>query len=73
MSAKKEPIPSAKIVLLGEAATGAKTSLAIRFVNDVFDEKVEPTIGAAFRCKVTEVDGIKMKLQIWGLCSNRQE
>ena len=73
MSAKKESIPTAKIVLLGESATGAKTSLVIRFVKDTFDERGTATIGASFLAKVVEVDGFQVKLEIWGLCSNTQE
>ena len=46
---------------------GAKTSLALRFVRDTFLEMPTPTIGAAFMCKVVDVDGVKVKLEIWGL------
>ena len=70
MSAEKEPIPGAKIVLVGASATGAKTSLAIRFVKGVFDCEVSATIGAQYLRKVVEVDGIRMKLEIWGLHLN---
>ena len=70
MSAKKESIPSAKIVLLGESATGAKTSLVLRFVKDTFDKRGTATIGSSLLQKVVEVDGFQVKLEIWGLCSN---
>ena len=72
MSAGKETVPTAKIVLLGEAATGAKTALALRFVKDTFDDREPSTVGAAFLQKVVEVDGLQVKLKIWGLCSNTQ-
>ena len=73
MSAEKDSIPAAKVVLLGDMAIGAKTSLAIRFARDMFDEGVAPTTGACFFCRVAEVDGMKVKLEIWGLCWNTQE
>ena len=70
MSAGTISTLTAKVVLLGESATGAKTSLALRFVLDIFDERPTPTIGAAFMCKVVEVDSVKVKLEIWGLHLN---
>ena len=70
MSANKEFIPSARIVLLGASSVGAKTSLALRFVQSTFDDHGSPTIGAAFICKVVEVDGVKVKLEMWGLHLN---
>ena len=66
MSAK-ESVPSVKIVLLGGSGVGAKTSLVIRYLKRVYDEKVTPTIGAAFLHKLVEVEGFKVKLVIWGL------
>lgn len=70
MSTEEGFTPSAKVALLGESATGAKTSLALRFVHDTFDERPLPTIGATFMCKVVDVDGVKVKLEIWGLHLN---
>ena len=70
MSAKKESIPCAKIVLLGASSVGAKTSLAVRFVKDTFDEQGCATVGASFIAKVVEVDGVKLNLQMWGLHQN---
>ena len=70
MSTETGFTPSAKVVLLGDVATGAKTSLALRFVRDTFLEMPTPTIGAAFMCKVVDVDGVKVKLEIWGLHLN---
>ena len=66
MSAK-ESVPSAKIVFLGAPAVGAKTCLLHRYLKREFDEKLPSTLGAAFFCKLVEVEGIKMKLVIWGL------
>ena len=66
MSAK-ESVPSAKIVFLGAPAVGAKTCLLHRYLKREFDEKLPSTLGAAFFCKLVEVEGIKVKLEIWGL------
>lgn len=49
-----------KIVLLGDASVG-KTSIAERFLKNVYDEKKTSTIGAAFCC--LKIDNIK--LNIW--------
>ena len=72
MSAENEPTQSVKVVLLGDVCTGAKTSLALRFIKNSFDEGVPATIGAAFFAKTLEVDGIIAKLEIWGLHQNAQ-
>jgi small GTP-binding protein len=54
----------AKIVLLGDTGVG-KTSLALRFTQDVFQPRINPTIGASFLMKNMEVDDQKLKIQIW--------
>lgn len=54
-----------KIVLLGDAAVG-KSSIASRFVHDVYKEEREATIGASFLCRQIQVsDKSWMKLEIW--------
>jgi GTPase SAR1 family protein len=40
----------AKIVLLGDSAVG-KTSIALRYVQDLFSSSSNPTIGASFLTK----------------------
>ncbi len=40
----------AKIVLLGDSAVG-KTSIALRYVQDIFSSSSNPTIGASFLTK----------------------
>jgi len=57
-------ILEAKIVLLGDTGVG-KTSLALRFTQDVFQPRINPTIGASFLMKNMEIDDQKLKLQIW--------
>jgi len=53
-----------KLVLLGEMNSG-KTSLVYRLVKNMFVERMEPTIGAAFMVKNLLVDGVQIKLEIW--------
>eukprot|EP01094_Clydonella_sp_ATCC50884_P007937 TRINITY_DN1719_c0_g1_i1.p1 TRINITY_DN1719_c0_g1~~TRINITY_DN1719_c0_g1_i1.p1 ORF type:complete len:216 (-),score=45.82 TRINITY_DN1719_c0_g1_i1:218-865(-) len=54
----------AKVVLLGDTGVG-KTSIALRYCQNVFYSRLNPTIGASFLTKAIVVDGIKIKLQIW--------
>eukprot|EP01113_Clastostelium_recurvatum_P013531 TRINITY_DN1718_c0_g1_i1.p1 TRINITY_DN1718_c0_g1~~TRINITY_DN1718_c0_g1_i1.p1 ORF type:complete len:237 (-),score=48.24 TRINITY_DN1718_c0_g1_i1:142-822(-) len=53
-----------KLVLLGEMNSG-KTSLVYRLVRNTFQDRMEPTIGAAFMVKSMVVDGVPVKLEIW--------
>jgi len=54
----------AKIVLLGDTGVG-KTSIALRFTQDTFQTRTNPTIGASFLMKNMQVEDTKIKLQIW--------
>ena len=56
-----------KIVLVGPASSGAKTSLIHRFIEGTFTQNTLPTIGAYFGMKKIEVEGKLFKLEIWGL------
>lgn len=53
-----------KIVLVGSSGVG-KSSLLIRFVDDEFKGDLLATIGVDFRFRTLEIDGKKVKLQIW--------
>jgi small GTP-binding protein len=53
-----------KIVLIGEAGTG-KTCLVRRFCQGVFPVGQAATIGVDFLIKTVEINGEKIKLQIW--------
>ncbi|KAJ3377210.1 Vacuolar protein sorting-associated protein 21 [Entophlyctis sp. JEL0112] len=53
-----------KLVLLGEAAVG-KSSLVLRFVNNEFPKKKEPTIGAAFLTQKCRLEDKIIKFEIW--------
>lgn len=53
-----------KIIIIGDPGVG-KSSLLVRFTDDTFHESYISTIGVDFRIKTVEVDGLKIKLQIW--------
>ena len=53
-----------KLLLIGESSVG-KTSVMFRFSDDVFSYTNIPTIGIDFKIKTVEIDGKKIKLQIW--------
>ena len=53
-----------KIVLVGNSAVG-KSSLMLRFADDSFSNNYVNTIGVDFRFKTFEVDGKRVKIQIW--------
>jgi small GTP-binding protein len=51
-------------VIVGDAGVG-KTSLLVRFVDNIYTEKILLNIGADFKTKTIEVEGNSVKLQIW--------
>jgi small GTP-binding protein len=54
-----------KVVLIGDSSTG-KTSMLLRFAENIFNEHYICTIGVDFKIKTLIVDGYKtIKLQIW--------
>ena len=53
-----------KIVLLGSFGVG-KTSLVRRFVDDVFFDKYDTTIGVSIKKKSVSIDGKSLILSIW--------
>ncbi len=55
-----------KTILIGEGGVG-KTSLAVRYTEDRFDERMKMTIGANFLSKRVTVDGREITLVIWDL------
>lgn len=55
-----------KIVMLGSFAVG-KTSLIQRFVNSIFSEKYQTTIGVKIDQKVVTVDKTDVNLLLWDL------
>merc|ERR1719215_2100419 len=53
-----------KLLLLGDSAVG-KSSLLVRFSEDIFDENFVLTIGVDFKWKQVERNGAKLKIQVW--------
>jgi small GTP-binding protein len=59
-------MPVFKTVLVGEGGVG-KTSLAVRYTEDRFDQKMKMTIGVNFATKKVRVSGNEITLLIWDL------
>ena len=53
-----------KIVLIGDSGVG-KTSLLLRFSDDIFNANPFSTIGVDFKIKTLKVDNKIVKMQIW--------
>ena len=53
-----------KVLLIGNSGVG-KSSLLVRFADDVFTDNFMPTIGVDFKIKTLQVDNKSAKLQIW--------
>ncbi|KAI1725370.1 ras family domain-containing protein [Ditylenchus destructor] len=53
-----------KILIIGESGVG-KSSLMLRFVDDLFDPEISATIGVDFRVRTINIDGNLVKLAIW--------
>jgi Ras-related protein Rab-1A len=53
-----------KIVLIGESNSG-KTSMLLRFAENIFNDKYLCTIGVDFKIKTLKIDDKIVKMQIW--------
>ena len=53
-----------KILLIGDAAVG-KSSILLRYADNIFNEAYMSTIGIDFRIKDFNMDNKLIKLQIW--------
>lgn len=53
-----------KFVVIGDSSVG-KSCLVLQFIEGVFNPDQENTIGVEFGAKVADVNGTKVKIQIW--------
>ena len=53
-----------KVLLLANSNVG-KSSLFLRFVDDIWNDTFVPTIGVDFKIKTFNIDDKKIKMQIW--------
>ena len=53
-----------KVLLIGNSGVG-KSSLFLRFVDDIWEDNFVPTIGVDFKVKTLSIEDKKIKLQIW--------
>jgi len=64
MEDKKDYDHLFKLLLLGDTAVG-KSSLLLRFTEDMFNPSFMSTIGIDFKVKTVNLDGKRVKLQVW--------
>jgi len=67
----QEPFRKFKCVLLGEASAG-KTSLATRFMYDLFENNYKATIGIYFLSKTMHLEDRPIRLQLWDTVGQEQ-
>ena len=53
-----------KILIIGDSGVG-KSSLMVRFVDDIFTATYITTIGVDFKMNTINVDGHQCRIQIW--------
>lgn len=53
-----------KIVLLGKSGVG-KSSIASRYINEIFEKDIQSTIGAAFMTKIININDSELKIDLW--------
>ena len=61
---QEKPDVTVKLVIIGDSGVG-KTNVLLRFCDDEFKLNYVATIGVDFKVKTINVDGKKIKLQIW--------
>ena len=58
-----------KVLLLGDSGTG-KSSLVLRYTDNIFQASLISSIGVDFKIKKKEIDGKKIKIQVVSLFNN---
>lgn len=53
-----------KFIIIGDQKVG-KSTLLQRFTDDTFTENHEPTVGIEFVIRTIEINGKRVRLQIW--------
>lgn len=53
-----------KFIIIGDQKVG-KSTLLQRFTDDTFTEDHEPTVGIEFVIRTIEINGKRVRLQIW--------
>lgn len=57
-------VTSLKILVIGESGVG-KSSIILSFTTGEYNAQFPATIGVDYKCKVMDVDGMKVKLGVW--------
>ncbi|CAF97631.1 unnamed protein product, partial [Tetraodon nigroviridis] len=60
----EDVLTTLKLLIIGESGVG-KSSLLLRFTDDMFDPELAATIGVDFKVKTLAIDGNRAKLAIW--------
>ena len=60
-----------KLLLIGDSGVG-KTCLIIRFAEDNFNNTYISTIGIDFKIHTVDIEGKKIKLQVWDIAGQEQ-
>jgi len=64
MAKSDDILATLKILIIGQSGVG-KSSLLLRFTDDVFDPDQPATIGVDFKVKTLDIEGNLVKLAIW--------
>ena len=61
---RRKPTMKFKVVLLGEGRVG-KTSILIRFCQNTFNDRQQPTLQASYLDRKVTIDGQSVSLSVW--------
>ena len=62
---KKDSFDSlAKVAIVGDSSVG-KTNILLRYIYSEYQNSHVATIGIDFKVKMIDIDGFKLKMQIW--------